>query len=168
MYFDLSEYEKAQGAYRKALDFVGNEKFSPSWRTLLGVAIVRAGAAQGERGDSAEDLPQAFAANKNRGFAGWIAQYIAEILLHRESDEYAEAETWANKALVLHRDSGMRLLLGRDYLLQAELGKRRGNLEAAKENLNQAAAIFQECGAGGYLQKARKEWIRLASLSVEE
>jgi len=168
MYFDLEEYEKAQGSYRKALLFVGEEKFSPSWRTLLNVAIVRARVFHRESETPLEDLSQSFAANKNRGFAGWIAQYIAEIMLHQDSADFTEAETWAKKAIDLHRENGMRLLLGRDYLLHAELDKRRRNFEAAKEHLNQAMAIFQECGAGGYLQKAKKEWIRLASLAIEE
>jgi len=113
-------------------------------------------------------LSQAFAANKNRGFAGWIALYIAEILLHKGTEDFSEAGAWADKALSLHRESGMRLLLGRDLLLQAELAKRRGSAGAAQEHLQQAIAIFQECGAGGYLQKARKEWIRLASLAAEK
>ena len=95
MYFDLGEYEKAQEAYRKALKFVGKERFSPSWRTLLNVAIVRARVVQGESETARRTCRKAFAANKNRGFAGWIAQYIAEILLHQESEDFSEAETWA-------------------------------------------------------------------------
>jgi len=168
MYFDLEEYEQAQEAYHKALAFMGNEKFSPSWRALLNVAILRAKAVQGGGEESPEELSQAFAANKNRGFAGWIALYIAEILLHKGTEDFSEAGAWADKALSLHRESGMRLLLGRDLLLQAELAKRRGSAGAAQEHLQQAIAIFQECGAGGYLQKARKEWIRLASLAAEK
>jgi len=168
MYFDQGEYAKAQESYRKALLFVGNEKFSPSWITLLNVAILRARVLHGETEPSPEELSQRFAANKNRGFAGWIAQYIAEIMLHRKPEDFSEAEAWAKKALSLHRENGMRLLLGRDYLLHAELEKRRKNFEAAKEHLNQAMAIFQECGAGGYLQKAKKEWIQLASLGIGE
>jgi len=168
MYFDLEEYEKAQGSYRQALIFLGDEKFSPSWRTLLNVAILRARVWQREGKEAPEDLTQSFAVNKNRGFAGWIAQYIAEILLHQNSGDFSEAEVWAKKALSLHRENGMNLLLGRDYLLQAELDKRRKNFEAAKEHLTQAMAIFQECEAGGFLQKAKKEWIQLTSLSIEE
>ena len=134
----------------------------------MNVAILRARVLQGEVEGPLEDLPQSFEANKNRGFSGWIAQYIAEILLHQDSEDFSEAEAWAEKALSLHRENGMRLLLGRDYLLHAELDKRRRNFEAAKEHLNQAMAIFQECGAGGYLQKAKKEWIQLASLAIED
>ena len=37
---DLEEYEKAQGSYRNALVFMRDEKFTPSWRPFLNVAIV--------------------------------------------------------------------------------------------------------------------------------
>jgi tetratricopeptide (TPR) repeat protein len=167
MYFDLGDYEKAQEGYRKALAFMGNERFSPSWRALLNVAIVRARVVQGKGGEPAEELPQAFAANKNRGFAGWIALYIAEIRLRQGAEDLSEAGIWVDKALSLNRESGMRLLLGRGLLLQAELAERRGSAGAAQQHLQEAIAIFQECGAGGYLQKAKTEWIRLASLSME-
>jgi len=168
MYFDLEKYEKAQESYRKALKILGDKKFSPSWITLLNVAILRAKVLQGEAEGSMDDLSKSFAANKNRGFSGWIAQYIAEILLNQDAADIQEAEVWANKALGLHQENGMRLLLGRDYLLHAELQKRRGNPDRAKEHLNQAINIFQECGANGYLQKAKTEWIHLSSLSFQE
>jgi tetratricopeptide (TPR) repeat protein len=136
--------------------------------TLLNVAIVRTRAVQGGREEPAEDLARAFAANRNRGFAGWIAQYIAEILLRREGEDFAEAEKWARRALELNREGGMRLLLGRDYLLLAGMEKRRRNVEAAKGHLQQAMEVFQDCGTAGYLQKAKEEWIRLASLSLDK
>jgi tetratricopeptide (TPR) repeat protein len=168
MYFDLEKYEDAQEAYRKSLKILGDKKFSPSWITLLNVAILRARVLHREAEGPLDELPKSFAANKNRGFSGWIAQYIAEILLNQDSGDIQEAEAWANKALGLHQENGMRLLLGRDYLLHAELQKRRGNPDKAKEHLNQAINIFQECGANGYLQKAKKEWIHLSSLSFQE
>jgi len=49
----------------------------------------------------------------------------------------------------------------------AVTAERRGGAGAAQQHLQEAIAIFQECGAGGYLQKAKTEWIRLASLSME-
>ena len=168
MYFDLEKYEKAQEAYRKALKILGDKKFSPSWITLLNVAILRARVLHGEGEGPSDELSKSFTANKNRGFSGWIAQYIAEILLHRAPPAIQEAEAWAKKSLALHQENGMRLLLGRDYLLQAELTKRQGKLEIAKEYLNQAVNVFQECGANGYLQKAKKEWIQISSLTFQE
>jgi tetratricopeptide (TPR) repeat protein len=162
---DLEKYGQAQESYRKALKILGDKKFSPSWITLLNVAILRAKVLQREAEGFRDDLSKSFAANKNRGFSGWIAQYIAEILLNQDSGDIQEAEAWAKKALLLHQENGMRLLQGRDYLLHAELQKRRENMNGAKEHLLQAIEIFQECGANGYLQKAKKEWIHLSSLS---
>ncbi len=164
---DLKEYQKAQESYRQAILFLGDEKFSPSWRTLLNVAILRARVCQQEVVESPESLAQSFSANKNRGFAGWIAQYIAEILLHQDPEDFSEAGIWARKALNLHRENGMNLLLGRDYLLHAELDKRRKDFEAARKHLTQAMAIFQECEAGGYLQKAKKDWIEITALDLD-
>jgi class 3 adenylate cyclase/tetratricopeptide (TPR) repeat protein len=166
MYFDLGEYAKAQEAYGKALAFIDGEGFSPSWRALLHAAILRARAVCGGAGETQEDLPRAFAANKNRGFAGWIALYIAEVLLQGKAEDLPEAEAWGEKALALHREGGMNLLAGRDYLFRAELEKRRGNVQAAQEQLTRAMDVFRDCGAEGYLRKAKKEWLDLAALAL--
>ncbi|MHA2062734.1 MAG: hypothetical protein ACW963_10665 [Candidatus Sifarchaeia archaeon] len=55
----------------------------------------------------------------------------------------------------------MMLHLGRDYALYAELHKRKGDQSKAKESLKEAIKIYKECGADGWVEKAKKE---LASL----
>ena len=47
--------------------------------------------------------------------------------------------------------------LGRDYAFYAELFKRKGELAKAKETLNKAIGILQECGADGWVGKYGKE-----------
>jgi flagellin-specific chaperone FliS len=55
----------------------------------------------------------------------------------------------------------MMFNLGRDYLVFADLFKRKGDRSKAQENLSKAIEIFKECGADGWVEKAEKE---LASL----
>ena len=45
----------------------------------------------------------------------------------------------------------------KDYILYAELFKRKGVRLKAKENLNKAIEIFKECGADGWVEKYEKE-----------
>jgi hypothetical protein len=47
--------------------------------------------------------------------------------------------------------------LGGDYAFYAELLKRKGDPSKAKEKLNQAIEIFNECGADRWVEKYEKE-----------
>ena len=51
--------------------------------------------------------------------------------------------------------------LGWDYASYAELLKRKGELTGAREKLNKAIEIYQECGAEGWLKKARQDLAEL-------
>jgi hypothetical protein len=63
----------------------------------------------------------------------------------------------------INRQNGMQLLLGRGHLLSARIWGRMGNPARAKEDLLLAVEIFQQCGADGYLKKARQEITFLAA-----
>ncbi|MDY7032999.1 MAG: hypothetical protein SVY10_13960 [Thermodesulfobacteriota bacterium] len=47
------------------------------------------------------------------------------------------------------------------YTLYAEFFKRKGELPQARQNLNKAMEILQECGADGWVEKAEEELLRL-------
>ena len=51
--------------------------------------------------------------------------------------------------------------LGRDYAFYAELFKRKRDLTKAKEKLNKAIGILQECGADGWVEKYENELAEL-------
>jgi hypothetical protein len=47
--------------------------------------------------------------------------------------------------------------LGGDYVLYAELFKRKSDQSKARENLSKAIENFKECGADGWVEKYKKE-----------
>jgi class 3 adenylate cyclase/tetratricopeptide (TPR) repeat protein len=157
MYFDLTKYEKSIEAYQKAFSFLEKRRFGPSWLTLTRVAITRARVVRGDPEISLNEVLKLPGQNKNRAFAGWIAQYTAETLFHLSDQLISQARSWADKAIELDRQNGTRLLLGRDYLLSARIWNRMGNPSRAREDLVQAIEIFRQCGADGYLEKASRE-----------
>jgi class 3 adenylate cyclase/tetratricopeptide (TPR) repeat protein len=157
MYFDLRRYDKSIEAYQKAFSFLEKRRFGPSWLTLAKVAITRARVVRGDSEISLNEVLKFSGQNKNRGFAGWIAQYTAETLFHLGDSLTCQAQSWAEKAIELDRQNGTRLLLGRDYLLSARIWNRTGNPGKAREDLIQAIEIFQQCGAAGYLKRASQE-----------
>lgn len=162
MYFDLGQYEKSLDAYHKASSSLEKRRFGPSWLNLIKVATARAKALKGDGPIDLKEVLKSFTQNKNRGFAGWIAQYISEILLHLNGELLPQAQEWVEKAIELDDQNGMRLLLGRDYVLAARICQRSGNAERSRERLGQAIKIFEECGAEGYLKKTVQELAAVA------
>jgi len=163
MYFDLGRYEKSIEAYHKAFSFLEKKRFGPSWLALIKVAITRARVLNGDSDISLPEVLKHFGQNKHKGFSGWIAQYIGEILSHLDEDLLPQAREWTDRAMEINRQNGMQLLLGRDHLLSARIWSRMGNPARAREDLLLAVEIFQQCGADGYLKKARQEMPVLAA-----
>jgi len=83
------------------------------------------------------------------------------ILLNVNDRHMTEAEEWIRKAVETSNKSGMMWELGSDYAVYAELLKRRGDLAGAREKLNKAIEIYQECGADGRLKKSQQDLVEL-------
>ncbi len=157
MYFDLGTYAKSIEAYQKAFSFLEKKRFGPSWLALIKVAISRARVLAGDSDISLPEVLNSFGQNKHKGFAGWIAQYIGEILSHLNGQWLPQAREWTDRAIEINRQNGMQLLLGKDHLLSARIWNQLGDPARAKEDLIRAREIFQQCGADGYLKKASQE-----------
>jgi hypothetical protein len=57
--------------------------------------------------------------------------------------------------------NGMRWNLAADYLLYGECFLRKGDRSHARENLNKAIQIFQECGARGWVKRTEEKLAKL-------
>jgi hypothetical protein len=88
-------------------------------------------------------------------------RYIGEILLVLDDSFISEAEDWIKKAILNHKQYGMRWNLAQDYALYSELFKRKEDFTKVKENLTKAIEIFKECGADGWVEKYEKELAEL-------
>jgi tetratricopeptide (TPR) repeat protein len=106
------------------------------------------------------DLDSLYAHSRNNRIKvakGWIQRYIGEILLNIDDQHLSEAEHWIQKAIEADQRNRMMFHLGKDYVLYAQLFKRKGDRSKAQQNLGKAIEIFKECGADGWVEKYEKE-----------
>ncbi|MGD9260815.1 MAG: hypothetical protein PVG44_10255, partial [Desulfobacterales bacterium] len=74
----------------------------------------------------------------------------------------SEAEVWIKRSIETNQRYGMMLKLAQNYVLYADLFKRKGEQPKVKEKLTKAIKIFKECGADGWVENYERE---LAELS---
>jgi class 3 adenylate cyclase/tetratricopeptide (TPR) repeat protein len=161
-YVNIGEYKKAEKYYAKAISFLEQSRLLPSYINHFNVSIARSRALNNEQVSDLSNLLQSYNDNKLKTSEGWMARYIAEILLNIDNQYMSEAEVWIQKAIEADKRNDMMFHLGKDYTIFAELERRKGNQLKAKENLRKAIEIYKECGADGWMEKAEKE---LAALS---
>jgi tetratricopeptide (TPR) repeat protein len=156
------EYMHAIDHFDNAVSLVMEERVNPSFLNLN-----KMGAALGKvmSDDKNIDLGRLYRYcrdNKAGIYEGWMRRYLGEILLNIDDHHISEAQHWIEEAIGADERNGMRFHLARDYALYAELFKRKGHREKAKEQLGKAIEIYKECGADGWVTKAEEEMGRLS------
>ena len=66
-----------------------------------------------------------------------------------------KAEDHFKKSIEMSKEVGANGLLGQAYLELGLLHKKKGRMDPARECFTEAARIFEECGAEGFLQQAK-------------
>ncbi len=125
------------------------------------LGIARAKVMSNEKDIDLESLYGCVEQNNLKEFDGQMPRYVAEILLNIDDQHLAEAKDWAEKAIDSDKQNGLKFRLGQDYVIYAEVFKRKGDQSKVKENLNQAIETFKECGADGWVEKYEKELAEL-------
>jgi class 3 adenylate cyclase/tetratricopeptide (TPR) repeat protein len=163
-YFDMGEYQESRNYYNEAVSILDQANLLPSFSNLckIGSGSARAKIINNEKDINLESVCDYREKNKIKLYDGYIERYIGEILLNIDDEHVSEAEGWIKKAIEADGRNDTRWHLGRDYALYAELFKRRGDQQKAREKLSKAIEIFKECGADGWVEKYEKE---LAALS---
>jgi tetratricopeptide (TPR) repeat protein len=161
-YFEIGEYQRSKDHYDKAIEILEQTRSFPSYMNLNKICLEKAKVMNNEKGIDLELLYGYEAENKVKIWKSSMRRNICEILLNIDDQHISEAEDWINKAIEADERNGMRWHLGRDYALYAELFRRKRDLSKAKENMNKAIEILEECGADGWVEKYEKE---LAALS---
>jgi class 3 adenylate cyclase/tetratricopeptide (TPR) repeat protein len=161
-YFQIREYEKSKVHYGKAITYLKQAGFGHSRANFGRLGIARAKVMSNEKDIDLESLYGYVEQNNLKEFDGQVRRYLAEILLNIDDEHLAEVEDWAEKAIDSDIQNDMKFRLGQDYVIYAEVFKRKGDQSKAKENLNQAIETFKEGGADGWVEKYTKE---LASFS---
>ena len=154
--FDVGEYGQSQEWAEKAISGHEQYGYQPSFMNLHRLAVARARVMRNDKDIDLELLYGYAGGNRVKAYEGWMASYIGEILLNIDEKRLPEAEVWIKKAIGADRRNGMMFDLGKDYRLYAELLRRKGDTPEAKENLQKAIQIFEECGADGRVKKAQE------------
>jgi tetratricopeptide (TPR) repeat protein len=161
VYFDMGEYEKAQDSYEKGISALERTGIYPFMANMWKVSMARSKALKDDQDIKLSELFQYYENIHVRAVKGWATRHVAEVLLNIDDQLITEAEDWVKKAIEVDKRHGTMWALGGDYAFYAELFKRKGNPSKAREKLNQAIEIFNECGADRWAEKYEKE---LASL----
>jgi class 3 adenylate cyclase/tetratricopeptide (TPR) repeat protein len=155
--FQMGDFPKSKEHFEKGIWVLENNKLWPSWAGFGKVGAVRSKVMHGEKDVDLESLYTSSRDNKVKAFEGWIQRYIGEILLNIGDQHISESEHWIQKAIDADQRNSTMFNLGKDYVLYADLFKRKGDRPKAKENLGKAIEILKECGADGWVEKYEKE-----------
>jgi tetratricopeptide (TPR) repeat protein len=153
----MGKYKQALDTYKRGISILEPLKLFPFWINLWKIAIARLKVFNNDKDINLSKVFEYYRNINVKVAKGWAARYIAEILLSLDNRRLSEAEDWTRKAFKADESNGTRWSLACDYALSAELCKRRGDLQKAKENLNKAIEIFSECGAEGWQSKTEQE-----------
>ena len=156
-YSEMGEYKKSEIHFNQAIMLMEIKKHDPPFVRLNKICAARAKAMNNEKNIDLETLYRYEKDNKLKIHEGSMAKYIGEILLNIDDQYISEAEGWIKKAIEADYRNGMMWHLGRDYAFYADLLKRKGDLAKAKEKLDKAIGILQECGADGWVAKYEKK-----------
>ena len=157
VYFDLGEYEKAQDHYEQGISALERTRIYPFWANMWKVSLVRSKVLNNDQEIKPSELFQYYDNINVKVAKGWAARHVGEILLNIDAQHLSEAEDWVKKAIEVDKGNCTMWSLGGDYAFYAELCKQKGDQSKAKEKLNQAIEIFNECGADRWTQKYEKE-----------
>jgi hypothetical protein len=68
-----------------------------------------------------------------------------------------KVEVWIRRAVETDEKNGMRWDVAMDHAVYADWYQRKGGLQRAREHLNKAIEIFQECGACGWVKRTEEK-----------
>ena len=166
-HFEIGEYQNARNYYEKAIWFLENNIWLPSFMNLNKIAFSLAKIMNDEKNVNIESLRGAATKNKLMRFDGQMQRYIGEILLNIDDGHIPDSEDWIKNAIKTDKNNGVRFELGKSYVLYAELFKRKGDQSKAKENLSKAIGIFKACGADGWVAKYEKDLVQFINQRIE-
>ncbi len=158
----MGDFQKAVFHHEEATRLIERSEIWPSWLILNKTGLALANIMNGEQGVDLESLCRDAINIKPKLFEGWIRRYLSEIFLNIDDQHIAEAQHWIEEAIEADRRNGMRWHLARDYAVYAELFKRKGDKEKARQQLGKAIDVYKECGADGWVTRAEEELAKLS------
>jgi class 3 adenylate cyclase/tetratricopeptide (TPR) repeat protein len=156
LFFKHEDFEKAHHFYEQSISILKNEKLLPSWLNLNNLKSLRAKQHINKENIHLESLFEFAKQNKLKFLAGTISNQICGILMNLDSQYFSEAEKWINTAIEANKQAGNIWWLAEDYVLYADLLKRKENHWDAREKMSKAIEIYKNCGADDWVKKTEK------------
>jgi len=157
IYYQKNDYSKARQHFETAIEYLTQHKNLPGLLHLNKLALTRILSDQNHNSINFEHFYEIESTNRVKSFEGWMAKYLAEILMNSNSQYFVEAENWINKAIVADTKNKMMFHLGRDYVLYYQWLKKKKDRIGAIKNLKKAINIFKDCGSDGWVELHTKE-----------
>jgi predicted ATPase/class 3 adenylate cyclase len=157
VYCELGKYKTAQDYFKKAISILEHLSVKPSEINLYKIAFAKAKVLNSDIDVNLRELYARYRIIKHEAYKGQAARDIGMVLLYLDNQAISDAEDWIKKAIETDKKNNMPLSLASDCALYAELLKRKEDLSKARENLNTAIEICQECGADGWVERYEKE-----------
>jgi tetratricopeptide (TPR) repeat protein len=161
IHFDMGEYGASQIYYQRVFDILRDNPMGPSHINFLKLALLSANSMMNTNIDL-ESMYALYDGIKSQVNESRAQRYIGEILLVLGDSFLSEAEDWIKRSIETNQRYGMMLKLAQNYVLYAELFKRKDDVSQAKDKLIAAVEIFKECGADGWVEKYEKELVELS------
>ena len=159
--FDQGEYGESKEHFRSAAEA---DRKNGSYRSGINFNKTGALKAQVMMGDKDIEIQTLYGYITNckvKNFQGIMRSFLAEILLNIDAQHMEEAEKWIQDAIETDSQNGMMWNVGRHHALYAEFFKRINDLPMAREQLNKAISIMNECCADGWVERYEKELVKI-------
>jgi class 3 adenylate cyclase/tetratricopeptide (TPR) repeat protein len=156
-YLEIGQYEVAKNQYRQSVEIIDSARVLPSMSNLSRMALEKAQILSGEKHVEPARLYRYVQDNRLKVFEGSTRRYLGEILLILDNQHFPEAQHWIEQAIEADKRNETMFSLGRDYAVYAELFRRKGDRDKAKDQLVRAIDIYKECGSDGWVTKAEEE-----------
>jgi tetratricopeptide (TPR) repeat protein len=160
-YLALGHYDKCIHFASGAISVGERFQYAPDELNCIRLLIEIAKAQMGERDLDLVSLFRYEKEKKRKTCEGRTRMNIGWVLLSLGETHLGEAEEWFRGAIDADERNGMRWNLATDYLLLAECCQQEADRPRARENLNKAISIFQECGADGWVRRTKEKVAQL-------
>jgi tetratricopeptide (TPR) repeat protein len=95
--------------------------------------------------------------HKERGYEAYALRLLGEIAAREDPLDFGKSEGHYNQTLALAEELGMRPLIAHCHVGLGKLYRQSGNLQQAKEHLNNGVAMMREMEMGLWLEEAEAE-----------
>jgi Tfp pilus assembly protein PilF len=161
IYLELKNYQRAEKYYAKALELTNYTDTQPSVLIFIKIQLSLAKFMNSKEHIDMKKIYSLSADNRLKIQDGWIRRSTGQILLYIDNNHLSDAEKWIKSAIKADRQNVTKWNLGMDFAVYAEVFKRRGDQVKAKEKLNEAIKILNNCGADGWVEKYSEELVKL-------